>query len=96
MSKAILTRYLPATNYRPPRIIAEAEPEPYRYNRVVLSWDDSLSIDENHRRAAKALTEKMKWTGLYYEGHLTHGNAYVNVSTPGAYAFKIKKQGKHT
>lgn len=75
--KAIITRYIPPTNERGSRISAVAEP--YRVNRVVISWDDGLDAVGNHRAAAFALCRKRDWTGDLVTGSLT--NAYVHVFT---------------
>lgn len=75
--KAILTRFVPCTDEKPSRVSAVAEP--YRVNRVILSWDDELDATENHRAAAFALCRKRGWTGEFVTGALA--DAYVHVFT---------------
>lgn len=71
--KAIITKYLGPTNFRPSRVKATDED----YNSVTLSWDNSLNTDENHKEAASALCNKMQWKGNLVMGSLK--NCYVHV-----------------
>lgn len=54
--QAIITRYLGATNTRGSRIKASA-----RAGSITLGWDDSMSPEANHKRAALALASRFKW-----------------------------------
>lgn len=74
--KAIKTKYIGATDHKPSRIVASAEP--HNRNRVTLSYDHELDTDGNHSRAALALCDKMLWTNPLARGHLDNGtNVYV-------------------
>jgi len=66
--KAVKTRYHGATNTMPARIIASAEP--HGKNSVTVEYESCLSPADNHRYAALTLCKKLKWYGLYSEGHL--------------------------
>lgn len=94
--KAIRTRYLPATNFKPSRIVAEAEP--YNHNRVVIPYESGLNSDENHREAAIKLATKRKWAGVYVEGHLAEGSVWVNLGHSATFtsvsssSFMIEKE----
>jgi hypothetical protein len=58
--KAILTKYLPATNTRGSRIQASAEGG----NRISIPYPHELREgEETHRAAANALCAKMGWDG---------------------------------
>lgn len=56
MRQAIETKYLGPTNHRGARIKATAQA-----GSVMLSWDDSKDVDENHLDAAQALAKKFGW-----------------------------------
>lgn len=75
--KAIRTRYLSATNFKPSRIVADAAP--YYKNRVVTSYDDGLSSSENHSLAAYRLAHTRNWAGVYVSGHLMGETVWVNL-----------------
>ncbi len=55
--KAILTTYIPVTNTRPNRVKAKAEGVP----AVIITWNSSLELEENHKAAALALCAKYDW-----------------------------------
>ena len=61
--QAIVTKYLPATNVRGSRIKATCQA-----GSVILSWDDSVNSDANHKAAAFALASKLQWDGRWIEG----------------------------
>lgn len=65
MRQAIQTRFLGPTNTRGARVVARADA-----GRITVSWDYSQSIDENHRRAALALAERLGWKGPWHGGSL--------------------------
>ena len=64
--KAILTKYHGPGNKRGSRISADDRDG----NRIVLSYDDSMSPEENHVVAARTLCSKMKWSGQRVHGWL--------------------------
>lgn len=76
---AILTRYLGPTNFRDSRVKAYTESG----LSVTIGWDDSLSVEENHRLAAQALQSKMGWKDDLIEGGTSQG--YVYVSDPACH-----------
>lgn len=75
MSQAILTRFLPCTDHKPSRIVAECQAL-----RIVLSWEDSWDVLPNHEQAAKALIDRLGWAshGSWVAGQLKSG-AYAHV-----------------
>jgi hypothetical protein len=68
--KAIRTKYHGPTNVKGSRIIADDGDG----NRIILSRDCSLSIEDGHRAAAEALCAKMQWSGKLQGGW--HKDAY--------------------
>ena len=56
--KAIVTKYHGPGNVRGSRISASD----CDHNKVILSVDNALGIEDNHDRAAWALCKKMGWT----------------------------------
>lgn len=79
--QAIITKYIGPSNVRGSRVKATAAA-----GSVTLHWDDSLNSDANHRRAARALAEKLKWAGHWFCGGLPDnwrgGNGYCYVQVP--------------
>lgn len=71
--KAIQTKYLPATNTKGSRIRAFDSDG----NSVTVSHYHDASRDDAHRRAARALCEKMDWRGRLIGGHIKDGMAFV-------------------
>lgn len=71
--RAIRTRYHGATNVKGSRISA-CDSEGFR---VILSYDHALNGDENHKRAAYALRDKMKWRGEMVGGSFGHDMYWV-------------------
>ena len=74
MSKAILTKYLPATNTKPSRVKAydcdgNSITVPYTY--------DDLYGNQAYINAANALKNKMGWKGELIGGHTKDGMAFV-------------------
>ena len=75
MHKAIITKYLPATNYRGSRVKAGDEDG----NTITISYPSGFSGVATHRQAADALCAKMGWTGDLVGGSLKYGYAFVFV-----------------
>ena len=69
--QAIISRFVPCTNFRPSRVSARCAG-----GSVMLSWDDDLSAEENHQNAAKALCAKLEWNCSIQTGALT--DSYVH------------------
>jgi len=65
--KAIVTKYLGATDYRGSRIVATAEGG----HRVTVRYDHGAS--DPHNIAAVALCKKLGWTGELIAGGLPDG-----------------------
>lgn len=80
MRQAITTRYLGPTNARSSRVKATAAA-----GSIMFNWDHALGIDQNHAKAARALVQKLGWTGangyagVWVGGGLPNesGNVYV-------------------
>lgn len=74
--QAIATKFLAPSANRGARVVARAQA-----GRVTVGWDHSQNVDENHRRAAKALADKIGWNGSWVAGalHDGTGNVYVCV-----------------
>lgn len=78
--QSIITKYLPATNTRAARIKAQASGwgDGRSIPAMTFSYDYALEAEDNHRRAAHALADKLKWSGTWHEGgHGSRGNVYV-------------------
>lgn len=73
---AIVTKFLPPTNYRGARVKARAEA-----GSIVLPWNYELNVINNHRAAALALMTKLGWDWPIAEGPLP-GSGYVFVEVP--------------
>lgn len=78
--QAIITKFIGPTNYRGSRIKAKCQA-----GSITVSYEHGLGTDDNHDAAAKALAEKLGWTGDGY-GKLVGGglpdgtgNCYVFV-----------------
>ncbi len=76
MYKAIITKYLPATNYKGCRIKADDEDG----NTATISYPYEASGEAVHRKAADALCAKMGWDNNLVGGSLKRGYAFVFVS----------------
>lgn len=59
--QAIQTRFLGPTNHRDARVVAQCQA-----GRIVVAWDSSTGVEENHALAARALAIKLGWTRKYY------------------------------
>jgi hypothetical protein len=69
MFQAIHTKYLGPTNHRGARVKATAQA-----GSVTVAWDYALSADKNHAEAARVLTEKWGWLGVWVMGALPNGD----------------------
>ena len=74
MRQAIETKYHGPTNYRGSRVSATAEA-----GRIYVPWDYALGIEENHRAAAMAFRDKMKWGGIWVGGGTRAGFCFVDL-----------------
>lgn len=74
--KAIITKYVPPTNYRGSKVKASEERQ-----SVTLDWSSELNSDENHQAAAKALCAKMNWHGRLVMGGMEKFNVHCFVES---------------
>ena len=75
--KAIEVKYLPCTNNKPSRWKAFA----WGGVSVTLSYDHALNSEDNARKAAEALREKMSWKAeISGSGQLANGNFVFTMS----------------
>ena len=72
--QAITTKYLSATDKKDARVKAMAAA-----GSIIVPWDHSLNIEENHAAAASALAKKLDWAGKYYIGSLPDDAGYCFV-----------------
>ena len=70
---AILTKFMGPTNYRGARVKAYTTSG----HRIVVPWNHSLNVEENHDAAALALCHKMGWGGKLVRGGTDVGYAYA-------------------
>lgn len=68
MLQAIVTKYLFRQNHQRARIKAVA-----LEGSTTVYWDDDLTADENHRKAAEALQNQLEWPGELVGGTLPTG-----------------------
>ena len=68
--KAILTRYLPATNYRGSRIKASAEGVP----SLTIGYPHEYNTSKAHGHAAKLLRDRQGWNTRMVGGGLPNGD----------------------
>ena len=71
--KAIVTKYLPATNSKGSRVKAGA----FGVKPVTLPWDHALNTEENHLWAALKLCEKQGWPNDIVSGGLPDQSGYA-------------------
>lgn len=75
----IITRVIPATNYKPARIVADAGLK----RRIVVSYDHGNT--NPHKAAAIALCQKFNWEGSLVEGGMERGAAFVFVDADATF-----------
>lgn len=59
--QAIVTKFISPTDFKGSRIKAAASA-----GSVEVTWDDELNVEDNHRKAAFKLQEKLGWVGDAY------------------------------
>lgn len=74
MRQAIVTKYLGPTNHRGSRVKATAQA-----GSITVSWDHALSVEDNHKAAARALVTRWGWDGDWHGGATPDGGGYVFV-----------------
>lgn len=82
--QAIITKYLPYTGKRGPRVQAKAVAK-----TIYVAWNHNLNVEQNHNAAAKELATRLKWDGVWYGGAMpdNKGNCYVNGPTGSDWVF---------
>jgi hypothetical protein len=77
--QAILTKYLPPTNFHGGRIKVKAQ-----RGSIMVHWDYALDVDANHDKACEAALKAWGWRGTWRGGGLPDGtgNAYVMWAEP--------------
>ncbi len=75
--KAITTKYIGCTSYKPSRIKATDGD-----NSVTVSYDHALNASENHLHAARMLISKLGWNGDYIQGGTKDGYVFVESTGP--------------
>lgn len=80
--KAIVSKYISATQTKPSRVVATAEP----HHRVTIGYH---SAENPFQAAAVALCRKMSWHGTLIEGGMPdgHSRCYVFASN---YSTKVR------
>lgn len=84
MRQAITTKFFGPTNSNGSRIKAKAEA-----GSLIVHWDYSLNVDQNHDTAAKALAVKLGWDGAWFGGSTATGNVYVWSATGVDESFRV-------
>ena len=74
--KAITTTYIGPTNTRGSRCRASDGDG----NAVTMSWNSANNSEENHAAAARALCDKMEWSGELIGGTLVKGGRSVGMA----------------
>lgn len=76
--QAIITKWLGPTDTRGSRIKVKCQA-----GSIVVSWDDGLGVEENHKAAAAVLIKKLGWDadcyGKWSAGALPDGTGYAIV-----------------
>ena len=88
--QTIITKYLGPTNARGSRIKArQSASYGFKPVSVTVSWDYSLSTQENHKAAAMAVADKLGWAGEWIGGDNGHdGLVFVNADCFSSPSFK--------
>lgn len=76
MRQAIITKFLGPTAHRGARVKVYAQA-----GSEVFQWNDSLNVEENHRRAAEYFAKRWGWldTRTMVGGAMPDGNGYCFV-----------------
>lgn len=85
--QAIVTKYLPPSNYRGARVKATAAA-----GSVTVHWDYGLSDNQNHAKAAEELARKFGWTGRYVGGGMPKGDGNVYVCVGSGDEFTVLQE----
>ena len=74
----IRTKYFPATNNRSERIKASTDNYAIKQSSIICNYDNRLTCEKNHIKAARLLKDKMEWNGEWFGGHSKEGMIFVN------------------
>ena len=82
--QTIITKYMPATNTKPSRIMAYASgySKSFANMRIIRSWNHELDNHENHKVIAFDLIQRLDWKGTWYSGSNEGDRGYVWVCKP--------------
>jgi len=76
--QTIKTKYLPATNFKPQRIVATTPSG----QRLCKSVDGSYGSNEGHVSIAQELKDRLQWKGSMIGGDTKEGMVFVFVDGP--------------
>ncbi len=91
MSVVIITKYVGPTNARGSRVKAvtgDNNPATGRPDSITISWDCALNSSDNHKAAAKALAERLKWEGEWHSGETDTGCVFIRLGASST--FKVE------
>lgn len=88
--QAIVTKYIGPSNIRGSRIKATAAA-----GSIYVHYDDSLSSEKAHAKAAEALANKYGWKGFWYQGGMPNDAGYCFVCFTQDEAPVFYTEGKH-
>lgn len=80
--QAIVTKYIGPTNFKGSRIRAKCDAK-----SIIVNWDSSLGVSENHAKAALSLIHHLGWDTKEYAKNWIGGgigDGYVFASTDGS------------
>lgn len=99
---AIQTRFIGPGNAKGSRYVAEVMEDKrpdFPVRRITLGADYRLGLEENHKRAAKALIQKLEWTPEHGYGRWIMGGTdagYVFVCDNGLESDQLTFETSHT
>jgi hypothetical protein len=77
MRQAIATKFIGPTNHRGARVKAYCQA-----GEFTMPWDYALGVEDNHRKAATFLLDRLGWDGNYHGGAMWHITGYVFIACP--------------
>lgn len=84
--QAIVTKYLPPTDFKGARIVAKAQAGQKTY-----AWNHALDAADNHISAAKLFADFWGWEGNWRSGVLPSGE-YCHVKEVGDVSFRVEER----
>lgn len=98
---SIVTKYLGPTNSRGARVAAQvsdygSDMELYsrslgKPGRLVVWWDHSLNVEDNHRAVALALAKRLEWSGEWIGGDAPGSAGYVFIRAHNTVRFTVEE-----